>query len=66
MSFLALLGLVRREMRGWVVTDEGDRSTVKLDIRDLGGHLDAAFRVGRLPLLLVFGLLLLGWLLFLH
>ena len=31
-------------MRGWVVTDEGDRCTVKLDVRDLGGHLDTTFR----------------------
>ena len=31
-------------MRNWVVTDEGVRWTVKLDIRDLGGHLDTTFR----------------------
>ena len=31
-------------MRDWVVTDEGDRWTVKLDVRDLGGHLDTTFR----------------------
>ena len=36
--------MVRREMRDWVVTDEGDRWTVKLDVRDLGGHLDTTFR----------------------
>ena len=29
---------------GWVVTGEGDRWTVKLDVRDLGGHLDTTFR----------------------
>ena len=31
-------------MRDWVVTDEGDRWTVKFDVRDLGGHLDTTFR----------------------
>ena len=36
--------MVRREMRDWVVTEEGDRWTVKLDVRDLGGHLDTTFR----------------------
>ena len=27
-------------MRSWVVSDEGHRWSVKLDVRDLGGHLD--------------------------
>ena len=31
-------------MRDWVVTDEGDRWTVKFDVRDLGWHLDTTFR----------------------
>ena len=31
---------VRSDMRGWIVTDEGDRWAVKLDVRDFGGHLD--------------------------
>ena len=32
-------------MRDWVVTDEGDRWTVKFDVRDFyGGHLDTTFR----------------------
>ena len=34
---------VRSDMRGWVVSDEGHRWSVKLDVRDLGGHLDATF-----------------------
>ena len=34
---------VRIDMRGWVVSDEGHRWSVKLDVRDLGGHLDTAF-----------------------
>ena len=32
------------EMRGWVLSDEGHRWTVKLDVRDLGGHLDTTLR----------------------
>ena len=36
--------MLRREMRDRVVTDEGDRWTVKLDVRDLGGHFDTTFR----------------------
>ena len=35
---------VRNDMRGWVVTDEGDKSSVELDVRDLGGHLETTFR----------------------
>ena len=35
---------VRSDMCGWVVTDEGDRWSVLLDFRDLGGHLDSTFR----------------------
>ena len=31
-------------MRGWIVTDEEDRWSVKLDVRNLGGHLDSTFR----------------------
>ena len=36
--------VVRVEMRGWVLSDEGHRWTVKLDVRDLGGHLDTTLR----------------------
>ena len=32
------------DMRGWIVTDEGDKWSIKLDVRDLGGHLDTTFR----------------------
>ena len=35
---------VRVAMRGWVLSDEGHKWTVKLDVRDLGGHLDTTLR----------------------
>ena len=35
--------VVRSSTRGWVVSDEGHRWSVKLDVRDLGGHLDTTF-----------------------
>ena len=36
--------VIRLDMRDWVLTDDGDRWMVKLDVRDLGGHLDTTFR----------------------
>ena len=35
---------VRRDMKSWVLSQEGDRWSVKFDVRDLGGHLDTTFR----------------------
>ena len=35
---------LRNAMRDWIVTDEGDKWSVELDFRDLGGHLDTTFR----------------------
>ena len=35
---------VRTDMASWLVTDTGDTWKVKLDVRDLGGHLDLSFR----------------------
>ena len=35
--------VVRSNVRGWVVSDEGHQWSVKLDVRDLGGHLDTTF-----------------------
>ena len=35
---------VQKEMRNWLISDDGDRWSVKLDVRDLGGHLDATYR----------------------
>ena len=35
---------VRKDMRDWVLSQEGDKWPVKFDVRDLGGHLDTTFR----------------------
>ena len=35
---------VRKEKKGWVLSQEGDQRSVKFDVRDLGGHLDTTFR----------------------
>ena len=53
---------VRRDMRGWVVTDEGDRWSVKLDVRFVvqRGIWTLPFVVGRLLLLSGFVWSLLG------
>ena len=42
--FMSASRAVRSDMRGWVVADEGNRWSVLLDFRDLGGHLDSTFR----------------------
>ena len=31
-------------MKDWVLSQEGEKWTVQLDVRDLGGHLDTTFR----------------------
>ena len=31
---------VRHSLKGWVLSQEGDKWSVKFDVRDLGGHLD--------------------------
>ena len=36
--------VVRGLMRSWVLSDSGDKWSVKLDTRDLGGHLDTTYR----------------------
>ena len=36
--------MVRDSMKGWVIGDGGHRWTIQLDVRDLGGHLDATKR----------------------
>ena len=35
---------VRMGMKDWVLSLEGDKWSVKFDVRDLGGHLDTTFR----------------------
>ena len=35
---------VRKDMKGWVLSQESDQWSVKFDVRDLGGHLDTTFR----------------------
>ena len=35
---------VWRDVRDWVLFHEEDGWSVKLDVRDLGGHLDSTFR----------------------
>ena len=44
MFFLVLLRKVRNDMKGWAVSDAGDKWIVRLDVRDLGGHLDSTLR----------------------
>ena len=50
-------------MKEWVVFAQDERWTVKLDVRDLGGHLDTTYRAWVVPLLLGFVLFfgLSGW-----
>ena len=31
-------------MKDWVLSPDGDKWSVKFDVRDLGGHLDTTFR----------------------
>ena len=35
---------VRKDMNGWVLSQEGDQWSAKFDVPDLGGHLDITFR----------------------
>ena len=35
---------VRRDMKDWVICAGNERWTVRLDVRDLGGHLDTTYR----------------------
>ena len=34
-------------MKCWVVPDAGDQWSVRLDVRDLGGHLDSTLKATR-------------------
>ena len=42
--FLSTSREVRKDMKGWVLSHEGDQWSVRFDFRDLGGHLDTTFR----------------------
>ena len=35
---------VRKDLKDWVLSDGGDKWSVKFDVRDFGGHLDTTFR----------------------
>ena len=41
---LSTSGEVRKDMKDWVLSLDGDKWSVKFDVRDLGGHLDTTFR----------------------
>ena len=36
---------VRKDLLSWVLTDVGERWTVKFDVRDLGGHNDTSLKI---------------------
>ena len=42
---------VRADMKDWILSQEGDKLSVKHDVRDLGCHLDTTFWGGPLPVL---------------
>ena len=42
--FLSTSRDVRREKKEWVLSLDGDKWSVRFDVRDLGGHLDTTFR----------------------
>ena len=54
---------VRRDMKGWLISEQGERWSVKLDVQDLGGYLDATCRAwGRTLVARVLAVLLVVWL----
>ena len=42
--FLSTSKEVRKDMKEWVLSQEGDKWSVKFDVWDLGEHLDTTFR----------------------
>ena len=55
--------VVRRDMKTWLISDKGERWSVKLDVRDLGGHLDTTYRAwGRTLVAGVLAVLKVVWL----
>ena len=57
-DLLSTSRMVRKGMKDWVLSQEGDRWSVRFDVRDLGGHLPARVRlvIARLVLIFVFPL----------
>ena len=43
-ALMSTSSVVRKDMKDWVLSHEGEKWTVKLDVGDLGGHLDFTFR----------------------
>ena len=43
---LSTSGAVRKEMKDWVMSQDGDKWSVKFDVQDLGGHLDTTYLSG--------------------
>ena len=41
---LSISKAVRKDLKDWVLPQEGDKWPVTFDVRDLGGHLDTTFR----------------------
>ena len=35
---------VRKDMKDWIMSQEGDKWSAKYDVRDVGGHLDTTFQ----------------------
>ena len=59
---MSTLAVIRQEMKEWVISDQ-ECWTVKLDVRDLGGHLDTTYRAwGRTLVARVFAVLRVVWL----
>ena len=55
--------VVRRDMKEWVISDQGEHWSVKLDVRDVGGYLDTTERAwGRTLVAWVLAVLGVVWL----
>ena len=55
--------VVRREIKEWVISDQGEHWTVMLDVWDLGGHIDTTYGAWRRTLVVrVLAVLRVVWL----
>ena len=62
-NLMSTLAVVRRDMKDWVISDQGEHRSVHLDVRDLGGHLDTTYRAwGRTLVARVLAVLWVVWL----